>query len=297
MLKASCTSWFVTRTSRNCKNEISYLGAPVEGGWPAQACVLVLLGRRGGAAPTNALYWAVAAAGIVVGRRGEGSEVPVVGGKLGGPDAVGGGCAAERPVEAGDEAYLRRVEVEQHRRHAALRHVAQRRLAPPLRPHHARSPRPHLRSKLQSIAKRFNDRLLLGTGKVSELVRLQPSMPSRWVLIWRRRLEDRQFRFGSADPRRRSLHPEPEQSAPVSRNASPTGSSELGDQICRRPQILGQTRHRIELTNQYASDGQRGGTAHEGFRHCFSDWKGGERISGWGDLTEAAGRWQCGMGL
>lgn len=76
-----------------------FLGAPIEGGWPAQARVLLLLGRHGGGAPTIALHRAVAAA-IVVGRRGEGGEVPVVGGKLGGPDAVGGGRAAERAVEA-----------------------------------------------------------------------------------------------------------------------------------------------------------------------------------------------------
>lgn len=129
------------------EDKLAYLGAPIEWSGPAQACVYLLLDHGcGGAATAIPLRGAVAAA-VVVGSGGEGGEVPVVGGELGRPDAVRGCGAPERPVEAGDLADLRRVEVEQHRRDAALRHVAQRRLPPspavPLRPHHARRPRPH----------------------------------------------------------------------------------------------------------------------------------------------------------
>jgi hypothetical protein len=133
----------------------TYLGATVERGGPAQARVYVFLDRRRGAAPAIALSCVVAAA-VVVGRGSQCGEVAVVGGKLGEPDAVGGGSAAERTVEACDVADLRRVEVEQHRRHTALRHVAQRRLRPspaaPLRGHHARRPRPHPSSDLECFS-------------------------------------------------------------------------------------------------------------------------------------------------
>lgn len=49
----------------------------------------------------------------------------VIGGQFGLPDEVRRGSSPERPVEAGQPAYLRRVKVAQHGRYAALRHVPQ----------------------------------------------------------------------------------------------------------------------------------------------------------------------------
>jgi hypothetical protein len=128
----------------------AYLGATVERDGPAQARVYVFLDRRRGAAP------AIALSCVHSGHGSQRGEVAVGGRKLGRPDTVGGGRASERMVEACDVADLRRVEVEQHRRHAALRHVAQRRLPPPpvvpLRAHHARRPRPHASSDFECLS-------------------------------------------------------------------------------------------------------------------------------------------------
>lgn len=122
---------------------MSYLCAGIKEGGSAQASVNFLLGRRKGEAFAIRICIATA---LVIGGRGQGRKVAVVGRELGGPDAVRGGGAAEGAVEAGHLADLRRVEVEEHRRHAALRHVAEGRLPPlSVRAQDARPRRPHLR--------------------------------------------------------------------------------------------------------------------------------------------------------
>jgi hypothetical protein len=160
----------------NSKKVYIYLGAAVEPGGPAEARVYLLLDRRRGAAPATA-FGRVIASAVVVGRGRECGEVPVVGGQLGAPDTVGGGRVPERPVEAGHLADLSRAEVEQHRRDAALRHVAQRRLPPPpavpVRRHHARRPSPHAVCKNSTRAMRGEFGTLSGEWSTFFSIRLE----------------------------------------------------------------------------------------------------------------------------
>lgn len=121
---------------------MSYLCTAIKWSRSAQARVNPLLSRYRGAGLDIAVSVTIA---LIISGSCEGRKVPVVSGQLAGPDAVRGCGAPEGAVEAGYLADLRRVKVEQHRRHAALRHVAERRLTPiGIRAKDARS-RPHLR--------------------------------------------------------------------------------------------------------------------------------------------------------
>ena len=60
-------------------------------------------------------------------RRNEIEQILVVARQLGLPDGVRRCGAAERAVEAGEVADLRRCQVEEHARHAALRYVPEAR--------------------------------------------------------------------------------------------------------------------------------------------------------------------------
>jgi hypothetical protein len=113
------------------------LSASVKGSGSAQARVNLLLGGRKGEALSIGISIGMT---LVVRRRGKGREVAVVGREFGCPDAVRGGGATKGTVQAGHLPDLRRIEVEQNRRHAALRHVAEGRLPPlPIRDQDART--------------------------------------------------------------------------------------------------------------------------------------------------------------
>jgi hypothetical protein len=114
---------------------VTNLSAGINGSGSAQARVNLLLGGRKGEAPSIGISVGTT---LVIRGRGKGREVAVVGRELSCPDAVRGGGATEGTVQAGHLADLRRIEVEQNRRHAALRHVAEGRLPPlPIRAHNA----------------------------------------------------------------------------------------------------------------------------------------------------------------
>ena len=135
---------------------MSYLCTGIKKSRSAEARVNLLLSRHRGAGLGIAVS---VASGLIIGGSCKSRKVAVVSGQLAGPDAVRGGGAPESAVEAGYLADPLRVKVEQHRRHAALRHVAERRLAPlPVCAKDARS-RPHLRPNCTVCRRLLRERL------------------------------------------------------------------------------------------------------------------------------------------
>ena len=99
------------------------------------------------------------ASALIIGGSCKSRKVAVVSRQLAGPDRVRGSGLPESFVEAGYSTDLRRVKVEQHRRRATLRHVAERRLAPlPFCAKDARS-RPHPRPDCTDYRRLLGERL------------------------------------------------------------------------------------------------------------------------------------------